>query len=262
MMNASEFASFIRNRYGEDSMQAAQLGTANTNWQKEVLRTTFSHDYSLSVGGTAGVLPYRVAVNYTGTDGVVRETDNQRLGASVNLTPKFFDDLLSVNAPTCQKARTSPTNTAATAPLVGRRLQPDPARAHPERAYSTTTPPISTAAAIAADATTQAPTSTTSTQQEPRISDRQPHQQVEGIPERGQPPARPQDALPPRTPRQPQPRLRLQPRRKCNGDKPFAPGAWDGNFTVLPEDGGAPLLTRTATANRNKSNRTLYLDHA
>ena len=32
------FASFIRNRYGEDSMQAAQLGTANTNWQKEVLR--------------------------------------------------------------------------------------------------------------------------------------------------------------------------------------------------------------------------------
>ncbi len=98
MMNASEFASFIRNRYGEDSMQAAQLGTANTNWQKEVLRTTFSHDYSLSVGGTAGVLPYRVAVNYTGTDGVVRETDNQRLGASVNLTPKFFDDLLSVNA--------------------------------------------------------------------------------------------------------------------------------------------------------------------
>ena len=39
MMNASEFASFIRNRYGEDSMQAAQLGTANTNWQKEVLRT-------------------------------------------------------------------------------------------------------------------------------------------------------------------------------------------------------------------------------
>ncbi len=102
MMNSSEFAAFVRNRYGDDSMQAAQLGLNgtiyDTNWQKEVLRTTFSHDYSVSVGGTAGFLPYRVAVNYTGTDGIVRNTDNKRLGASVNLTPSFFDDLLNVSA--------------------------------------------------------------------------------------------------------------------------------------------------------------------
>ena len=98
MMDASQYSSYIINKYGAESAQAAKLGTANTNWQKEVLRTTFSHDYSLSVGGTAGVLPYRVGVNYTGTDGVVRATDNQRLGASINLTPSFFDDLLNVSA--------------------------------------------------------------------------------------------------------------------------------------------------------------------
>lgn len=98
MMSASTFREFVTNRYGEGSAQAAQLGTANTNWQKEVLRTAFSHDYSLSVGGTAGVLPYRVGVNYTNTNGVEKGTDNQRLGASINLTPKFFNDLLSVNA--------------------------------------------------------------------------------------------------------------------------------------------------------------------
>lgn len=98
MMDANEYRAYILNRYGKDSVQEKALGDASTNWQKEVLRTTFSHDYSLSVGGTAGVLPYRVAVNYTGTQGVVRRTDNDRLGASINLTPKFFDDLLSVNA--------------------------------------------------------------------------------------------------------------------------------------------------------------------
>ena len=63
-----------------------------------MLRTTFSHDYSVSVGGTAGVLPYRVSVDYSSQDGVVRRTSNDRLGAGINLTPKFFDDLLSINA--------------------------------------------------------------------------------------------------------------------------------------------------------------------
>ena len=98
MMEAQEYRQFIKNYYGADSSQASFLGTANTNWQKEVLRTTFSHDYSLSVGGTVATMPYRVAVNYTGTQGVVRETDNKRLGASINLNPRFFDGLLTVNA--------------------------------------------------------------------------------------------------------------------------------------------------------------------
>ncbi len=97
MMTANRFREFITSRYGAESAQAAALGNANTNWQKEVLRTSFSHDYSLSVGGTAGFLPYRVAVDYSNQAGVIRETDNQRVGASINLTPKFFDDLLSVN---------------------------------------------------------------------------------------------------------------------------------------------------------------------
>ncbi|MBP3536520.1 MAG: TonB-dependent receptor [Muribaculaceae bacterium] len=97
MMSASRFRDFIISRYGADTPQAAALGEANTNWQKEVLRTTFSHDYSLSVGGTAAFLPYRVSVDYSNQQGIVRRTSNDRLGASINLTPKFFDDLLSVN---------------------------------------------------------------------------------------------------------------------------------------------------------------------
>ena len=98
MMSGSQYRNYIINKYGAESAQAGKLGAVSTDWQKEVLRTTFSHDYSLSVGGKTGVLPYRVGVNYTGTDGVVRGTDNQRLGATINLTPSFFDDLLNISA--------------------------------------------------------------------------------------------------------------------------------------------------------------------
>ena len=97
MMDGDTYRKFIIDRYGEGSTQAQALGTANTDWQREVLRTTFSQDYSLSVGGKKGFLPYRVAVNYTNTQGVVKKTANDRVGGAINLTPKFFDDLLSVN---------------------------------------------------------------------------------------------------------------------------------------------------------------------
>lgn len=98
MMDGDTYRNFIVNRFGKDSEAAKGLRDANTNWQKEVLRTSFSHDYSLSVGGKAGFLPYRVAVGYTDNQGIVRKTGMQRLSGSINLTPKFFDDLLSINA--------------------------------------------------------------------------------------------------------------------------------------------------------------------
>ena len=98
VMDAGQFRNFILEHYGEDSAQAAQLGTANTDWQKESTRTTLSSDYSLSVGGTAGVLPYRVSVSYTNNNGIIKRTSMDRVTGSISLTPKFFNNSLSVNA--------------------------------------------------------------------------------------------------------------------------------------------------------------------
>ena len=97
MMDASTFSNFIRSEYGEGSDQAAALGSADTNWYKETLRTVVSSDYNLSVGGTVGFLPYRVAVSYTNNKGIMKNTGMDRVIGSINLTPKFFNDLLSVN---------------------------------------------------------------------------------------------------------------------------------------------------------------------
>lgn len=98
MMDGQEFSSFIINRFGAESTQAEALYGANTKWQKEELRTTFSSDYSLSVGGTAKWLPYRVALSFTNNNGIMKHSEMDRLTGSINLTPKFFDDLLSIQA--------------------------------------------------------------------------------------------------------------------------------------------------------------------
>ena len=98
MMDGNQFSSFILNRYGEDSLQAEGLYGYNTDWQKEEMRTTFSSDYSLSVGGTAKWLPYRVSVSYTNNNGIMKQSSMDRVTAGINLTPKFFNDLLSIQA--------------------------------------------------------------------------------------------------------------------------------------------------------------------
>ncbi|MDD6131386.1 MAG: TonB-dependent receptor plug domain-containing protein, partial [Bacteroidales bacterium] len=43
MMNGAEFADVVKNKIGTDAAISG-LGTADTDWQKEVLRTSFSHD--------------------------------------------------------------------------------------------------------------------------------------------------------------------------------------------------------------------------
>ena len=106
LMNARQYGAFVE-KYGSDAAKAAlyspflpedQARAVNTDWQKEVLRTSFSHDYSLSVGGQAGFLPYRVSATYSDTEGIVKTSDMQRTTVGINLNPKFFNGLLQVNA--------------------------------------------------------------------------------------------------------------------------------------------------------------------
>ncbi|MDE7401935.1 MAG: SusC/RagA family TonB-linked outer membrane protein [Muribaculaceae bacterium] len=75
-----------------------EISYHNTDWQKQVLRTSFSHDYSLSVGGSAGVVPYRVNASFTQNDGIVKTSSMQRTTVGFNLNPKFFNDQLAITA--------------------------------------------------------------------------------------------------------------------------------------------------------------------
>lgn len=99
LMNGREFADYVTNHLGESSI--AQLGYEgkiyNTDWQREVLRTTISQDYTASVAGKASFLPYRVNVGYTNSEGILKTSNMQRTTAGFSLSPKFLDDKLSIN---------------------------------------------------------------------------------------------------------------------------------------------------------------------
>lgn len=102
LMNASQFKQAIIDNFGQDAYDTYKadgwVGDADTDWQKEVLRTSFSQDYSLSVGGTAGFLPYRVNASFTDNQGILKESSMQRTTVGFSLNPKFFNGKLSINA--------------------------------------------------------------------------------------------------------------------------------------------------------------------
>lgn len=96
VLSASEYSALVKERGSEAAVLA--LGDADTEWQDEVLRTSVSQEYNLSIGGQAGFLPYRVSGSYTMNNGILKNSQMQRVTTGFNLTPKFFDGLLQVNA--------------------------------------------------------------------------------------------------------------------------------------------------------------------
>lgn len=73
------------------------LGSANTDWQREIYQNAFASDNNISASGTVGNFPFRVSAGYLSQDGVLKTNHFDRLSSSLNLSPKFFDDHLSVN---------------------------------------------------------------------------------------------------------------------------------------------------------------------
>lgn len=97
-MSGPELAATVRDVLASEN-GIAMLGNANTDWQKEILRTSFSQDYNLSVSGTIkSILPYRFSASYTDNDGILKTSGMQRTTVGFNLSPKFFNGLISVNA--------------------------------------------------------------------------------------------------------------------------------------------------------------------
>lgn len=96
VLGADAYRAIMTEYWGAEHDAIKAMRNYNTDWQDEVLRTSISHDYNLSVGGTAGFLPYRVSANFTQNNGIVHGSRMNRTTASINLTPKFFDNHLSV----------------------------------------------------------------------------------------------------------------------------------------------------------------------
>lgn len=82
---------------GLSDKSVKRLGTANTDWQNEIYRSSFTQDHNLSIAGNASKLPYRASVGYTNQDGILKETNMNRLSGAFNLSPVLLNDHLKVD---------------------------------------------------------------------------------------------------------------------------------------------------------------------
>ncbi|MEO8110287.1 MAG: SusC/RagA family TonB-linked outer membrane protein [Ginsengibacter sp.] len=73
------------------------LGNTYTDWQSEIYRKAFGNDNNISASGSAGPIPFRLSLGYLNQQGILKNNTFDRLSSSLNLSPKFFDDHLSVN---------------------------------------------------------------------------------------------------------------------------------------------------------------------
>jgi len=82
-----DFVAEILNRYPDQS----------TDWQDAIYQTGLSTDQNIAVSGKAGFLPFRASVGYNTEKGTLKTSKYDRYTGAINLSPKFFDDHLSVD---------------------------------------------------------------------------------------------------------------------------------------------------------------------
>ncbi|MFA6325769.1 MAG: TonB-dependent receptor [Bacteroidales bacterium] len=97
MMTADEYRYYMTTMYGGNNTIKALLGTESTDWQKEIYRLSFNTDQNVSLYGTVKNLPFRVSLGYNLDQATLKVGDNQRGNIDISLSPKFFDEHLSVN---------------------------------------------------------------------------------------------------------------------------------------------------------------------
>jgi TonB-dependent starch-binding outer membrane protein SusC len=99
------------------------LGSSNTDWQKQIYQTAPGYDNNISASGSVANIPFRISLGYLDQKGILKTDKFDRLSSSLNLSPKFFDDHLSVNV----NLKVSQTkNRFANAGAVGSAISFDP----------------------------------------------------------------------------------------------------------------------------------------
>ena len=92
MLSADAYRAFCRSH----DLSYMDKG-ANTNWQREISRTSFSHHHHLAFTGGTKLTTYRASVGYIDDQYVVKGTGSQSFIANVNLTQRMWGDILKID---------------------------------------------------------------------------------------------------------------------------------------------------------------------
>ena len=128
VLDGDQYRDIVKKIYAGNSREEtvlAELGDANTDWQKEIYRTAWSHDHNVTVSGAAGMVPYRLSLGYTNQQGILKTSGFERITAALNLNPSLLKDHLTLNLNAKGMwARTQYANTGA----IGAAVSYDPTK--------------------------------------------------------------------------------------------------------------------------------------
>lgn len=96
VLSADQFRSYVQ--ASGDADHIARLGNANTDWQNEIYQLAFGTDNNLSISGATKNMPYRASMGFYNQEGVLKTDRMERYSSSFNISPKFFDNHLSIDA--------------------------------------------------------------------------------------------------------------------------------------------------------------------
>jgi TonB-dependent starch-binding outer membrane protein SusC len=95
VLSSDQFKEFVTNKSTKPA-QVALLGTASTDWQKEIFRTAYGTDNNIALSGGIDNLTYRASVGYANLQGVLLRDNLQRTTLQAALVGNFFDNHLRV----------------------------------------------------------------------------------------------------------------------------------------------------------------------
>lgn len=99
LLNGDQYRAFIQDQVTAGNLPASRLttlGTANTDWEKEVLRSTISQNHNISFAGGSSSTTYRASLNYMNTEGAALSSGQERFQGRLNARQYAWNDRLQI----------------------------------------------------------------------------------------------------------------------------------------------------------------------
>jgi TonB-dependent starch-binding outer membrane protein SusC len=99
VLDGAEYAAFVRQQVTAgvlDTAHLSKLGTANTNWEDAILRTSVTHNHNLAFSGGTEDTRYRASMNYANEEGVTLSTGLERIQGRLSATHSDLNNRLRI----------------------------------------------------------------------------------------------------------------------------------------------------------------------
>lgn len=95
--SGDQFRSLINQVYPGQTAITSLLGKANTDWQKQIYQHAYAQDHNLSFSGATKNVPYRLALGYNNSDGVLKTYNFSRTTVALGLDPSLLHNSLTIH---------------------------------------------------------------------------------------------------------------------------------------------------------------------